>query len=117
MEKYLLTFEIRPHLLFSCNNKIVNLGMYDTYEEACSAGNKFLELMENKFPLHVFPNNRNTRKERFGYYNLGGNRYKYNIVSNVAYLQTPFTFYAKIETINFVELSEISSIIDATLNK
>jgi hypothetical protein len=112
MEKYLLTFEIRhPY-----KDKTVSLGMYDTYDDACNVGNDFLRLMESRFPLYVFPNG-DTKKERFGYYDLEGYQCKHNIISNLAYLQTPFIFYAKIETINFVELSEINSIIDATLNK
>lgn len=112
MKKYLLTFEIRrPY-----NDKTVSLGMYDTYEDACNVGNEFLRLMESRFPLHVFPNG-DTKKERFGYYDLEEYQCKHNIVSNLAYLQTPFIFYAKIETINFVEFNEINGIIDDVLNK
>jgi hypothetical protein len=42
---------------------------------------------------------------------------KIDSYSNSAYLQTPFTFYTKRDTIDFVELSEIDSIINATLDK
>jgi hypothetical protein len=116
MKKYLLTFEIRPRSPFSYDDKTVALGMYDTYENACDMGNKLLELMESRFPLHVFPNG-NTKKERFGYYNFEQYKQKHNIVSNSGYLETPFTFYAKIATVDFVEFDEINGIIDTTLDK
>jgi hypothetical protein len=90
--------------------------MHDTYEDACNAGNEFLRLLESRFPLHVFPDG-NTKKERFGYYNAGGYQNKYSIISNSGYLETPFTFYAKIQTIDFVELNEIDNIINTTLDK
>lgn len=109
MEKYLVTIEFRYSEAptdssgSTFRSKIVSIKFCQTFEEACIEGNKLLEKLESKFPLHIFPNGREAAKERFSK-NGGCFGYKKDLVSNMAYLQTPFTFYAKIETLKFYDV-------------
>ena len=74
-------------------------------EEACKEGNKALEFLESKFKIHVFPNGNKAKKARFSK-NGGACGGKHDLVTNLAYLKTPFNFYAKITTLNLDPLEE-----------
>ena len=72
-----------------------------------------MEKLESLFDLHVFPNGKGTaKKERFSKNGgiFGG---KKNLISNSAYLKTPFTFYARINTLRYEDIDES---IDDVLN-
>jgi hypothetical protein len=109
--KYLVDIEFR----YSCPdywNHSVTIGVYDTFEEACVHGNKLLETLEARFPLHVFPSGKKAEKERFSV-NGGCFNNKKSLVSNLAYLTTPFAFYAGIRTLKFTDVNEtIDDILD-----
>lgn len=119
MEKYLLSVEFRyvdaPKTEDDCTSrqtKIV-IGVYDSYDEACIAGNEFLESMEKRFQLHKFPNGTYAIRDRFSK-NGGPFGSRNNLVTNLAYLQTPFSFYAKIETLKYAPIDEtISNVIES----
>lgn len=86
-------------------SKTITIGVYDTFEEACISGNKTLEILENKFDLHTFPDGRKANKERFS--KKGGCfGSKNSLVANLAYLRTPFEFYAKITTLNYEDIEQ-----------
>lgn len=117
MEKFLVTIEFRysdapkheddsPQYV----NKKITLGVYDTRDEANESGNKALELFETKFKLNPYHN----RKERFS--NNGGPfGYPKDLITNLAYLQTPFSFYAKITTLKYEDIEHhINNAIEAT---
>jgi len=105
MEKYLVTIEFRytdePTILRSeYKNKYVTIGVYDTFEDACLNGNLLLENLESKFKLHSYPDASKAKRNRFSE-NDGCFGNKQDLVSNLAYLNTPFNFYAKIETLRY----------------
>jgi hypothetical protein len=85
---------------------MITIGVYDTFEEACKNGNKLLETLERKFELHQFPDGRKASKERFSK-NGGCFGGKKTLVTNLAYLKTPFEFYAKIETLEYSPIDEV----------
>lgn len=100
MEKYLVQIEFRYSSDMS-KDKITTIGVFDTFEEACINGNNLLRFLESKYNLHMFPNGIKAIKERFSK-NGGCFESKKTLVSNLAYLQTPFGFYAKIETLHYI---------------
>ena len=112
MEKYLVRIEFRysdaPETEdgTTTKNKMVTIGVYDTFEDACQNGNNLLEALESKFELHQFPDGRKASKERFSKNGscFGG---KKTLVTNLAYLKTPFEFYAKIETLKYSPIDEV----------
>ena len=113
MEKYLVTIEFRYSDSPRHNddstyrNKEVTIGVYDDYNDACINGNILMENLEGKFKLHVFPNGKgNAKKERFSK-NRGCFGSEKNLITNLAYLQTPFDFYAKITTLKYGVIDEI----------
>ena len=118
MKKYLVTVEFRysdvPKTYYDCSSKskIVTIGVYDTFEEACKNGNNLLELLESKFELHVFPDGSKASRERFSK-NGGSFGSKKNLVVSLAYLKTPFDFYAKIDTLKYDDIDEV---IDEVVN-
>jgi hypothetical protein len=119
MESFLVTIEFRysdkPDSHDSTSrNKKVTIGVYDTFDEACIGGNKLMETLESKFPLHVFPNGRGTaKKERFSK-NGGCFGSKHVLISNLAYLKTPFVFYAKITTLKKTPVDDtINSVVNS----
>ena len=112
MEKYLVRIEFRysdaPETEDGYTSKIkkVTIGVYDTFEDACQNGNNLLEVLESKFKLHQFPDGSKASKKRFsknGSY-FGG---KNTLVTNLAYLKTPFEFYATIETLKYDPIDEV----------
>ena len=119
MEKYLVTIEFRylgiPKNEFhsSSMNKKVTIGIFDEFEDAWKGGNKILELLESKFKLHVFPNGKGeAKKERFSK-NGGAFGSKNNLITDLAYLKTPFSFFAKITTL---KLDSVEESIDEVLS-
>lgn len=112
MEKYLVRIEFRysdaPETegRSTYKNKMVTIGVYDTFEDACQNGNNLLKILESKFELHQFPDSRKASKERFSK-NGGPFGSKNDSVTNLAYLKTPFNFYAKIETLKYSPIDEI----------
>lgn len=85
--------------------KTITIGVFDTLDEAIVEGNKALEIFEKKFKLHVFPKGYSAAKERFSK-NGGCFGSANKLISNLAYLQTPFTFYAKITTLKYEDLEQ-----------
>lgn len=112
MEKYLVRIEFRysdaPETEdgYTSKNKRVTIGVYDTFEDACKSGNNLLEVLESKFELHQYPDGSKASKERFSK-NGGSFGSKKNLVTNLAYLKTPFEFYAKIETLEYSPIDEV----------
>ena len=112
MEKYLVKIEFRysdaPKTEdgSTTRNKMVTIGVYDTFEDACLNGNNLLETLESKFESHQFPDGRKAPKERFSK-NGGCFGGKNTLVTNLAYLKTPFEFYAKIETLKYNPIDEV----------
>jgi hypothetical protein len=84
-------------------SKTITVGIYDTYEEAVEAGNAMLETeLETRFPLNKNWN----KKNRFG------EKYTMYLISDLAYLTTPFNFFAHIKKL---EISSISEAVDEAL--
>lgn len=112
LEKYLVTIEFRYVSITGMENehipksKVVTIGVFDTFEIACENGNSVLEILESKFELHQFPDGSKAAKERFSK-NGGCFGGKKDLVSNLAYLKTPFKFYAKIETLKYEPINEV----------
>ena len=112
MEKYLVRIGFRysdaPETEdgTTSKNKMVTIGVYNTFKDACQNGNNLLEVLESKFELHQFPDGRKASKERFSK-NGGCFGGKKNLVSSLAYLKTPFEFYAKIETLEYSPIDEV----------
>lgn len=111
MKKYLVTVEFRyscvPKSDFYSNStsKTTTIGVYDTFEEACLFGNRFLMNMESRFAIHKFPDGSEPKRDRFSEKGgcFGGRE---TLVSNLAYLSTPFDFYAKITTLKYDDIDE-----------
>ena len=94
-------------------SKTITIGVFDTFEDACIEGNKALEVLEKHFKIHVFPGNKEAKKDRFSK-NGGCFGGKQNLITNLAYLQTPFSFYARIETLKYEDVeTTILSIVEA----
>ena len=110
MEKYLLTIEFRyndaPKLEGEYEpsqsiSKTITLGVFDTRDEANLTGNKAMEVFEKHFKLNPHYN----KKERFS--NNGGCFGNPNsLITDLAYLQTPFSFYAKIEKLKYEDVEQ-----------
>lgn len=120
MEKYLVRIEFRysdaPETEdgSTSKNKMVTIGVCDTFEDACQNGNNLLKVLESKFELHQFPDGRKASKERFSK-NGGCFGGKKTLVTNLAYLKTPFEFYAKIETLKYNPIDKaIESVVSAS---
>ena len=112
MEKYLLTIEFRYFGVvdfygepdYSHKKKTITIGLFDTYGKACVEGNKLLEKLEERYPVHVFPDG---RKGEYRFSKDGGPfGFKNYLASNLAYLNTPFEFFAKIETMIYSDIDE-----------
>jgi hypothetical protein len=85
----------------SSKNKTITIGVFDTQDEAINEGNKSLEVFEKHFKLNPHYN----KKERFSK-NGGCFGSAKNLVTNLAYLQTPFSFFAKIQTLHYEETEQ-----------
>lgn len=105
MEKYLLTIEFRYTIMpkdedssSDSKTKTITIGVYDDKDTAIKQGNNTLEVLESRYKIHTYPDGREAVKERFGK-NNGCFGYAKNLVTNMAYLKTPFQFFAKITTL------------------
>lgn len=111
MEKYLVRIEFRYSDApktddgYSSKNKMITIGVYDTFEDACQNGNNLLGGLESKFELHQFPNGSKASKKRFSEDGCFGS--KNTLVTHLAYLKTPFEFYVKIETLEYSPIDEV----------
>lgn len=111
MKKYLVTIEFRYSGLskdkesIDSKNKTVTIGVFDTQDEAIIEGNKSIEVLEKHFKLHKFPQGNEAKKDRFSK-NGGCFGYPNYLITNLAYLQTPFSFYAKITKLNYFDLEQ-----------
>ena len=112
MEKYLVTIEFRyndaPKYIddFTSRNETVTIGVYDSFHDACKDGNKVLIKLEGKFPIHKFPSGNEAEIERFSE-NGGCLGRRKTLVSNLAYLKTPFQFFAKITKLTYDDIDTI----------
>lgn len=77
----------------------VTIGVYDDDILAYIAGNKALEVLESKFP----PNPNYTHKPRFSH-SGGCFGEPVHLITNLGYLITPFSFFAKIEVLSYEPL-------------
>jgi hypothetical protein len=118
-EKYLVTIEFRYSDApkhednYTSRNKTVTIGVYDTFEDACANGNNLLETLEGKFELHSFPKGNKAQRERFSK-NGGCFGEKKILITNLAYLKTPFEFYAKIDTLKYNDITDsIEEVVNA----
>jgi len=112
MKKYLLIIEFRysdaPKHEDGCDsrNKKITIGVFDDFDDACIEGNKLMVNLESKFDLHVYPNgNGVAKKERFSKHG-GCFGSSHTLITNLAYLKTPFDFYAKISTLHIDSVDE-----------
>lgn len=109
MEKYLLTLELR-YTDVKNNEKdskmpMTTIGVYDGAQEAYDAGNKVCELLESRYKLHVFPVGE-ARKERFSK-NGGPFGRPNHLITDLAYLTTPFNFFLKVTKLKYNDLDEV----------
>lgn len=112
-EKHLVTIEFRYTTKFineyreienKYKNKTITIGLFDTLEQAMEEGNKSLEVLESHFPLHTYPSGAKATKNRFCKNYIFGQPKK--LVTNLAYLKTPFEFYAKIQTLYYTDTND-----------
>ena len=83
-------------------SETITLGIFDTFKEAADEGNKNLELMEKYFELN--PNW--DRKERFSEHGGCFGMEKY-LIGDLGYLETPFTFFMRVVTLNYEPLEGV----------
>lgn len=119
MNKYLVTIEFRyigKPLNEDGNqqyiSKVSTIGVFETRDEANEAGNGVLIELEKQFPLNKHWN----RKERFS--NSGGCfGSPQDLISDSAYLQTPFQFFAKVTKLNYGYVNDYVAEAVATINE
>lgn len=119
MEKYLVIIEFRysgvPKGEYDggSRSKKITIGVYDDFGEACLNGNQALEVLESRFELHTFPTGNKAMKERFSK-NGGCFGNKKDLITNLAYLKTPFEFFAQITTLKYSSLNEtVDEVVDS----
>jgi len=120
MTKELVTIEFRYRNLPKGEwdgghlTKIITIGVFDTLDEAIIEGNKVLEIFENHFKIHVFSDNREAKRDKFGT-NNGCFGSANRLITPLAYLQCPFDFYAKITKLTYSDVEEtIFKVLEAT---
>ena len=86
-------------------NKMVTLGIFDNFDDACNCGNAVLE---NSFETRFELNKNYNKKERFSK-NGGCFGTKNTLISDSAYLHTPFTFFAKITRLDYGNIDDAIS--------
>ena len=107
MTKELLTIEFRYRDIpkgdydSEHKSKTITIGVFDTLEEAIAEGNKAMEVFEDYFKLNTAWNT----KDRFSK-NGGCFGYPKRLITPLAYLQTPFDFYAKITTLTYGDVDQ-----------
>ena len=119
MKKFLVTIEFRYKRIPSSDiysehtSKTVTIGVFDSFDEACIHGNKELEALEARFNLHRYPSGEYAKKARFSA-NGGCFGSKVKLVTNLAYLNTPFSFFAKITELKH---ENVDSCVDKILDE
>lgn len=107
MTKELVTIEFRYHDKPKTDSdsehrtKVITIGVFDTLDEAIVEGNKAMEVFESHFKLNPHWN----KKDRFSK-NGGCFGYPQRLITPLAYLQTPFDFYAKITQLKYGDVEE-----------
>ena len=87
-------------------DKTITLGVFDTREQANDAGNAALEVLEKHFKLNPHYN----KKERFSSKGgLWGS--PKGLITNLAYIKTPFDFYATVTPLVYADVEQ--TILDA----
>lgn len=107
MTKELVTIEFRyldkprsEH--FSGNEtKTITIGVFDTLDEAIIEGNKALEVFEKHFKLNAAWNTKKRFSKNGGCFGSAE-----RLISDLAYLQAPFTFFAKITQLKYNDVEE-----------
>ena len=102
MDKYLVTIEFRysdapandSEFASTAKSTTVTIGVFDSLDVACIEGNKQLVVLESKFKLNPHWN----RRERFSP--------SMRLISDIGYLQTPFSFFAKIDTLRYTDIGD-----------
>lgn len=106
MKKYMVSIEFQyttpeeeDESEYACHdfNKIVTIGVYDTMEEAIKNGNGIFPKLEFMFPLNPHYN----KRERFSIY--------HTLISNIGYIRTPFSFFAKITPLDISDMEDTIS--------
>ena len=70
-------------------------------------------ILESLFDLHVFPSGIAAKRERFSK-NGGPFGSKKNLITDMAYLKTPFRFFAKITTLEYDNIEGVvNSVLDS----
>ena len=114
MEKWVVDIEFRymntsdKHYEngYTYASKVITLGIFDDFEDACNEGNSILE---NRFESRFELNKNWNKKERFSRNNT--------LISNLAYLTTPFAFFAEITRLDFGSVNDaINSAIEGENN-
>lgn len=112
MEKYLVTIEFRysdaprSRDYYGEKSKRITIGIYDDFEEACIHGNNLIEKLEDKYPRHTFPDGTQASSRRFSK-NGGCFGGKNTLITDMAYLKCPFSFYAKIITLKYDSVDDV----------
>lgn len=119
MKKYLVTIKFIYSGVaksdYDCTSKTkrITIGIYDSFDDACIHGNDVLKTLESKFKLHKFPDGTTASRDRLGkrLYSFGGRK---SLVTDSAYLKTPFNFYLKIDTLNYGSITDtIDDVLDS----
>ena len=111
MEKYLVNVEFRYNDKKpdrdedNYESKTITIGVFDTLEEANTEGNKLLEILESNYPLHEFPDGRKAAKERFSKHG-GAFGSRKDLITNMAYLKTPFSFFARVKKLQYLDVQD-----------
>lgn len=87
-------------------SKTVTIGVFDTLEEANEEGNKMIETLEKHFELHKFHQGHYAARERFSK-NGGCFGSRNDLITNLAFLKTPFDFYAHVKKLKHLDLEEM----------
>lgn len=114
MEKFLLTIEFRyVDIPDEDRSKTITIGVFDDFDDACIEGNKLMAKFESRFPMHVFPDSKGVaKKERFSKNGCAFGSPK-DLITDSAYLKTPFRFYAQIKTL---KMDDIDDTVDSIVN-
>lgn len=115
MNKELVTIEFRyldkPAFDRDGGNKskTITIGVFDTFDEAIEAGNKALEVLEKRFKLNKAWNKKERFSKKGGCFGSAE-----RLITNLAYLQTPFSFFAKITTLKYCDVDQtITEVLDS----
>jgi len=107
MTKELVTIEFRyrdkpiSEAFSGHETKTITIGVFDTLDEAIVEGNKALEVFEKHFKLNTAWNIKDRFSKNGGCFGAAK-----RLITPLAYLQTPFDFYAKIEKLAYSDVEE-----------